>query len=421
MTTRTTRSPWLGIEPNVDPLKWAAILRRAHRLTLDRGATSAVLRPVVANSWRRATDCGVDPDGYAPVRLDSKSTRRALARHPISHLLREIQRNLREATDDSRYLVALSDADGLLLWVNGHPQALEVAGGAGFEPGHLCSEGAIGTNAVGTAIELRHPVQIFSAEHFSRRLHGLTCSAAPICDPETGRPIGVINLSGDFRTCHPHSLPLISSVSRLIEEALARELNERDNRLRGLLIDRLGASGGCCAVIARSGRVVASYPTGWLGPRVPLDADGELRFPPDLRLQVEPLKAAGGAAFVTPTSRHRPQAATTRIEALARSRVRIVRGDWDLELSPRHSEIVALLVAHPEGLSAEQLWRLYSPPRKMVTVRAEVSRLRKALGPALLSNPYRLEPSVRVDRDSFERVRGRTPALENGNGHGDPA
>src|SRR5262249_7560447 len=63
------------------------------------------------------------------------------------------------------------------------------------------------------------------------------------------------------------------------------------------------------------------------------------------------------------------------------------------ELSPRHSEIVALLIAHPEGLTSRELAReLYGPGGKRVTVRAEMSRLRRVLGPVMAPNPYRLDP-----------------------------
>lgn len=419
-TAKTGFSPWVGIDPGVDPTKWAAVLRKAHRLAVDRGSIPPVLRPVVASSWRRAASRGVDPDGPAPLALDPEATRRTLARHPVSHLLPEVERMLRDATEDSRYLVALSDADGVLLWVNGHPQALEVAGEGGFEPGHLCSERALGTNAVGTALELSHAVQIFSAEHFSRRLHGLTCSAAPIRDAETGDPVAVLDLSGDFRSSHPHSLTLVTSIARLIEETLRREMNERDNRLLTSFVEHLGVGRGTrSALLTAAGRVVASYPKGWLGMRVGLDADGAFVFPADQDVTMEPLDSPGGAFLV----RARPRGARLRhsaiiVEATSPGRVRVSQGNWRVDLSPRHSEIMALLVLHPDGLTSEQLLDLLQlPSRKAVTVRAEISRLRRVLGPILLGNPYRLQGVVHADPDEMSAVvEGATPA-SGANGH----
>jgi hypothetical protein len=56
---------------------------------------------------------------------------------------------------------------------------------------------------------------------------------------------------------------------------------------------------------------------------------------------------------------------------------------------------VRLLAAHPEGLTSRELARkLYGPAGKRVTVRAEMSRLRRVLGPILARNPYRLDAEV---------------------------
>ena len=52
------------------------------------------------------------------------------------------------------------------------------------------SEQGAGTNALGTAIAVDHPVQIFSAEHFNRIVHPWQCSGAPIHDPATGEILG---------------------------------------------------------------------------------------------------------------------------------------------------------------------------------------------------------------------------------------
>jgi hypothetical protein len=71
-------------------------------------------------------------------------------------------------------------------------------------------------------------------------------------------------------------------------------------------------------------------------------------------------------------------------------------GTWAQTLTPRHAEILAaLVVAGPTGRTAAGLADdLFGDPTRLVTVRAEVSRLRKALGSVLLTQPYRLSPSV---------------------------
>ena len=96
------------------------------------------------------------------------------------------------------------------------------------------------------------------------------------------------------------------------------------------------------------------------------------------------------------------------VEALGRRRAAIVIGGERIELSPRHSEIVALLGLHPDGMSSRELGReLYGPDCKPVTIRAEISRLRRQLGAVLARNPYRLDAEVRADPEALERVLGR--------------
>lgn len=74
-------------------------------------------------------------------------------------------------------------------------------------------------------------------------------------------------------------------------------------------------------------------------------------------------------------------------------------GSGPLRLGRRHSEIVTLLAAHPEGLDGESLTLKLYGDRDVnpVTLRAELSRLRGLLGPLLLSRPYRVASTVGTD------------------------
>jgi transcriptional regulator of acetoin/glycerol metabolism len=312
----------LALSADADNLRLAGLLRRAHRIALDTGVAPGVVRPVISDSWQRSVAAGVDPERPAPRILDARRTAARLAAHPIGALLERISALLRQALVESRYFVAFSDADGVLLWSEGSPQALRTAVTPRFLPGFLCSEDGVGTNAIGTALTLDHPVQIFSAEHFSRLLHGWTCAAAPIHDPETGETLGAIDLSGDFRTAHLHGLPLVASVASAAEAWLAAERRGAEERAAPISI----------AVASR------------------------------------------GRAVVT-TSRGR------------------------LVMNLRHSEILALLALHPTGMTVRDLaLTLYGSAEAAGTVRAELTRLRRRLGPdVVLSRPYRLHERVSND------------------------
>jgi hypothetical protein len=79
-------------------------------------------------------------------------------------------------------------------------------------------------------------------------------------------------------------------------------------------------------------------------------------------------------------------------------RVSGASGSWSRQLSPRHAEIlVALAEAGPSGRTATGLaLDLFDDAERVVTVRAEMSRLRWAMGSVLLSGPYRVSPGIAV-------------------------
>jgi len=72
-----------------------------------------------------------------------------------------------------------------------------------------------------------------------------------------------------------------------------------------------------------------------------------------------------------------------------------------VNLAPRHADILVLLMQHPEGLSADHLAVLLDDnDLDAVSVRAEMSRLRRAIGARFLgSKPYRLLEPVTSDLD----------------------
>jgi hypothetical protein len=368
------------------------------------------MRSLVASSWRRAAAAGVDPDGRPPRIVDEEEAHRVFSRNPVRKVLPRVEKLLAEATTSAGGFAAFSDAGGLLLWVDGTPEALEVATGAGFAPGHLVSEAALGTNAVGTAIEIDHAVQIFSAEHYNRGLHGLTCVAAPIRDPESGELLGVLDLSANFRTGHPHSLTLVTAIAATIEASLATEASRRDDRRCSIYVERV-VKVGCerSALIAESGRVIASSPQGWLGTRVRLTSDGRPSLPAGVTTVGERIEGASVVAVAKGGRGTAPE--TIQIEPADSRRLKVTIGSWSTELSRRHSEILAVLALNPRGLSGEELSaRLPAPAPKLVTLRSEIHRLRAALGPVVAGSPYRIVGGLELDSGALDCwLRNRAP------------
>ncbi len=120
----------------------------------------------------------------------------ARATHPLAIAMPVIRRLLVEEAAEAGLLVAVSDAAGQLLWVEGDSVLRAQAETMHFLPGADWSEDSAGTNAPGTALALGRPVQIFGPEHVLRRVTPWSCSAAPIREPDTGAILGVLDLTG---------------------------------------------------------------------------------------------------------------------------------------------------------------------------------------------------------------------------------
>ncbi len=113
-------------------------------------------------------------------------------------------------------MVVLCDAIGTVIHAIGDDDFLARASKVALQPGANWSEPAKGTNAVGTALVAETPTLVHADEHFMHANHFLTCSAAPILDPR-GNILGVLDVSGDKRSYHQHTMALVKMSARMIE------------------------------------------------------------------------------------------------------------------------------------------------------------------------------------------------------------
>jgi hypothetical protein len=124
-----------------------------------------------------------------------------------------------------------------------------------------------------------------------------------------------------------------------------------------------------------------------------------------------PMALAAVTAFARTLSRAlvegpaRPGGEPLRLTVLGHPRLE--QAGLPLMASRRQSEILLALALHPQGLSLQQLHaHVYGDlPVALATLKAEVSRLRRTVGGALESRPYRLAVPVHVDAlDVLDRV-----------------
>ena len=117
---------------------------------------------------------------------------------------------------DSESMVVLTDAAGIIIHSVGDDEFLARASKVALQPGADWSEVAKGTNAVGTTLIRETPTLVHADEHYLHANQFLTCSAVPILDPR-GNMLGVLDVSGDHRGYHQHTMALVKMSARMIE------------------------------------------------------------------------------------------------------------------------------------------------------------------------------------------------------------
>ena len=216
-----------------------------------------------------------------------------------------------------------------------------------FVEGARWAEDVAGTNAPGTALAVDHAVQIYGSEHFRRPVQPWSCSAAPVHDPLTGMLLGAIDVTGGDHVASPHVLTLVRATVAAVESELRWQHREQLQRGAGR---RRPAAGAPAAPAAGGPRPRA-------GPADP--AAGRRRA-----------VACGtpSCCCCSPRPRSRARGAPPP--------------SWPPSATP-------------------------ATPRA-VTVRAELSRLRRLVGADLVgSRPYRLRGRIDTDLDRVRRLLAR--------------
>ena len=341
-------NPWLALPEGRPSPALTRRLRAAHErlVTGTPIPADAAVRSVVRDSWRRSMSCGVDPDGGTPpVELLDDDLLAYREAHPLATVMPVIRRLLVQDAEADRMIVAVTDSRGRMLWVEGDARLRSQAAGMNFVEGARWAEEVAGTNAPGTALAVDHAVQIYGSEHYRRPVQPWSCSAAPVHDPVTGAVLGAIDVTGGDHVASPHVLTLVRATVAAVESELRWQHREQLQRGAG-------------------------------------------RRPPPL------------------------QRAAPCLQVLGRERARLTLPGGPLELSQRHSELLLLLAEAAvagEGRTAAQLAaEIHRGEAAEVTVRAELSRLRRLLGAELVgSRPYRLLGRLETDLDQVRRLLAR--------------
>lgn len=176
----------------------------------------------IAQSWQRSLSAGLSPVGRVECEDNLSSSNLQHARHfnheLISHSEPVIE-YLFEQVRHSHSMVILADAQGVLMHTLGDLDFLDKADRVALKCGATWAESQRGTNAIGTAVAEANEIEIHGAEHYLEHHEFLTCAAAPILSAQ-GKLMGILDISGDHRSRHPHTLGLVSTAAQIIENSM---------------------------------------------------------------------------------------------------------------------------------------------------------------------------------------------------------
>jgi hypothetical protein len=383
-----------AIAPGTDLSQHARVLIRVHDAVLAGGAPPVRPRGVVARSWSRVLGFGLDASRTnAREPLPFADVERRRRQSPLSLVVDELRQVLVSVADASSFLMVVTDADGVILWREGSARVRLRADSLGFTEGARWTEAIVGTNAIGTALTEAAPVQLFSAEHFEQAQHPWYCTAAPIHHPVNGELLGVVDVSGPALTLHPVIGALVETAVKLAESQLWRHHEHRLERLRQ------SARGVLASV---HGPLLLVDDHGWVAHQSGIAVRDRIEVPrPDRLIAVPGLglctpERVGDGWLVRPHEAGNDIVAELDLTGPPVLRLRTDAEPWRTPLTRRHADVLLLLQrAGRSGMTAALLSRaLFGDEEHCVTVRAEVSRLRRVIGGLVSTNPYRLADGV---------------------------
>lgn len=196
----------------------AVAANRVRFLTADSVEPGRVRGSILA-SWRRSRHMKVEADQVALSYQPDPETDTPLTRTAYPVLL-----GLRERLEGAPVSIILTDKTGLVLErLTGDHELERHLDRVLLAPGFSYAEEFVGTNGIGTALEVGAPTHVFGHEHYAENLEMFGCAGVPIHDPISGRTIGALDLTCWRRDASPFLLTLAKTTADQIQQALLNE------------------------------------------------------------------------------------------------------------------------------------------------------------------------------------------------------
>ncbi|HDR7706985.1 TPA: sigma-54-dependent Fis family transcriptional regulator [Bacillus thuringiensis] len=192
----------------------------------------------ISESWHRCKQANVNPHMNKGQKILSSNffqDQKKKSEIFLDIAIPQIQ-NMRKTIDELQMMALLIDPDGYVLSLSGNKQTLKRAKYINFIEGVKWTEAAVGTNAIGTALEIEEAIMISGTEHYSVASHSWSCAAAPIHNDD-GKLIGVLDFSCPIEFSHPYMLGMVTSIAHAIERECSIRVHQNELHLIHRFLD----------------------------------------------------------------------------------------------------------------------------------------------------------------------------------------
>lgn len=206
------------------------------------------LRPYIDVSWQRSQASLVDTDHPDPVFVAEPNRE-----SPLLRAARPVLASLAAELANEPVCLILTDSNGVVLRRGGGDSSLlRALDAVRLAPGFRYGESDVGTNGIGTALEVGAPILVNGGEHYVGNLRAFSCAGALITHPVSGALLGVIDITTKAENSNPLLLSFAKLAARRIQERVLEEANELDAALLGGYYAACRHSGGPVIAVGKN-------------------------------------------------------------------------------------------------------------------------------------------------------------------------
>jgi len=282
----------------------SAVVREAWERFVDGDDDVSGVRPEIAISWQRSRDrYHIDPYlAEAPNAATSEVPYSADQDVVFAELGFSAAAMAHEIANAGA-VVTIADAGGRILTAWGDKKSRSVALAGGMAPWYCWSEGTVGTNSMGTALETQRAVMIRQSEHWCRAFHDWSCGGIAVRDVVTREPLAVLNISSWRGALPPAAQKWLEGAAAHTQSTLRMHAQDSATEMLASYASARGRSHDPLVAVDAAGAVVIADETASVILGVPADTpavDPVSRWIPQLPSLIHAARYATKQAKVDP-------------------------------------------------------------------------------------------------------------------------